>query len=71
MINTGIGPHTSTSTLSHPYPSSRHSLLDPAPTHPTLQALEDAGATMLNTGIGWHEARIPTIATAVPRGGFA
>ena len=33
--------------------------------------LEKAGATLLNTGIGWHEARIPTIAQAVPRGGFA
>ncbi len=30
-----------------------------------------AGATILNTGIGWHEARVPTIATMVPRGGFA
>ena len=29
-----------------------------------------SGANMLNTGIGWHEARIPTIATMVPRGGF-
>jgi 2,4-dienoyl-CoA reductase (NADPH2) len=35
------------------------------------QAVEQAGATLLNTGIGWHEARIPTIAQAVPRGGFA
>ena len=35
------------------------------------QAIEKAGATLLNTGIGWHEARIPTIAQAVPRGGFA
>ncbi|WP_342115622.1 NADPH-dependent 2,4-dienoyl-CoA reductase [Pseudoduganella sp. OTU4001] len=35
------------------------------------QAIEAAGATILNTGIGWHEARIPTIATKVPRGGFA
>jgi 2,4-dienoyl-CoA reductase (NADPH2) len=33
--------------------------------------VEAAGATLLNTGIGWHEARIPTIAQAVPRGGFA
>jgi 2,4-dienoyl-CoA reductase (NADPH2) len=33
--------------------------------------IEQAGATLLNTGIGWHEARIPTIATCVPRGGFA
>ncbi|MCW5922349.1 MAG: FAD-dependent oxidoreductase [Saprospiraceae bacterium] len=33
-------------------------------------ALEDAGATMLNTGIGWHEAPVPTIATLVPRGAF-
>ncbi len=31
------------------------------------QALEKAGVTILNTGIGWHEARIPTIATKVPR----
>jgi 2,4-dienoyl-CoA reductase (NADPH2) len=35
------------------------------------QAVEAAGATILNTGIGWHEARVPTIAQAVPRGGFA
>jgi len=35
------------------------------------RAIEKAGATLLNTGIGWHEARIPTIAQAVPRGGFA
>ncbi|HEY0589793.1 MAG TPA: NADPH-dependent 2,4-dienoyl-CoA reductase [Pseudoduganella sp.] len=35
------------------------------------QAVEKAGATILNTGIGWHEARIPTIATKVPRAGFA
>jgi 2,4-dienoyl-CoA reductase (NADPH2) len=32
---------------------------------------EAAGATIINTGIGWHEARIPTIATMVPRGGFS
>ncbi|HEX5161971.1 MAG TPA: NADPH-dependent 2,4-dienoyl-CoA reductase [Steroidobacteraceae bacterium] len=32
--------------------------------------MEDAGATMLNTGIGWHEARVPTIAGMVPRGAF-
>jgi 2,4-dienoyl-CoA reductase (NADPH2) len=35
------------------------------------KAIEAAGATLLNTGIGWHEARIPTIAQAVPRAGFA
>jgi 2,4-dienoyl-CoA reductase (NADPH2) len=35
------------------------------------QAVEAAGASILNTGIGWHEARIPTIATSVPRAGFA
>ena len=35
------------------------------------RAIEAAGATLINTGIGWHEARIPTIATMVPRGGFA
>jgi len=34
-------------------------------------AVEAAGATILNTGIGWHEARIPTIATSVPRAAFA
>ncbi len=34
------------------------------------QAVERAGATIINTGIGWHEARIPTIATMVPRAGF-
>ena len=34
------------------------------------QHVERAGATMINTGIGWHETRIPTIATMVPRGGF-
>ncbi len=33
--------------------------------------LEDAGVSLINTGIGWHEARIPTIATLVPRGAFA
>ncbi len=35
------------------------------------QAIEAAGATLLNTGIGWHEARIPTIATKVPRAAYA
>ena len=35
------------------------------------QAIESAGATIINTGIGWHEARIPTIATSVPRAAFA
>ncbi|SFL64205.1 NADPH-dependent 2,4-dienoyl-CoA reductase [Shimia aestuarii] len=35
------------------------------------QAIEKAGATIINTGIGWHEARIPTIATSVPRRAFA
>tara|TARA_R100000306_G_scaffold62565_2_gene73635 strand:- start:10025 stop:12034 length:2010 start_codon:yes stop_codon:yes gene_type:complete len=34
------------------------------------QAIEKAGATILNTGIGWHEARVPTIATMVPRAAF-
>jgi 2,4-dienoyl-CoA reductase (NADPH2) len=33
--------------------------------------IEKAGATLINTGIGWHEARIPTIATVVPRKAFA
>ncbi len=35
------------------------------------KGIEKAGATMINTGIGWHEARVPTIATSVPRGAFA
>jgi 2,4-dienoyl-CoA reductase (NADPH2) len=33
--------------------------------------IERAGATIINTGVGWHEARVPTIATMVPRAGFA
>ncbi|HJR13590.1 MAG TPA: NADPH-dependent 2,4-dienoyl-CoA reductase [Rhodanobacteraceae bacterium] len=32
--------------------------------------VEAAGATLINTGIGWHEARVPTIVTSVPRGAF-
>jgi len=35
------------------------------------KAVTQAGTTIINTGIGWHEARIPTIATSVPRGAFA
>lgn len=34
------------------------------------KAVEAAGATIINSGIGWHEARVPTIATSVPRGAF-
>ena len=34
------------------------------------QALEQAGVTLFNTGIGWHEARVPTIVTSVPRAAF-
>jgi len=37
----------------------------------TAKAIEAAGATIINTGIGWHEARVPTIATSVPRAAFA
>ncbi|MDJ1009138.1 MAG: NADPH-dependent 2,4-dienoyl-CoA reductase [Paracoccaceae bacterium] len=55
----------------------RISLLDLVPDGSTwaevvalAQAVEAAGATMLNTGIGWHEARVPTIATSVPRAAF-
>lgn len=33
--------------------------------------IEKAGATIINSGIGWHEARVPTIGTVVPKGGFA
>ncbi|HSN90038.1 MAG TPA: NADPH-dependent 2,4-dienoyl-CoA reductase [Anaeromyxobacteraceae bacterium] len=56
----------------------RLSMLDLVPAGSTWEevvllakAVEQAGATILNTGIGWHEARIPTIATAVPRAAFA
>ncbi|AUY49144.1 NADPH-dependent 2,4-dienoyl-CoA reductase [Streptomyces sp. CB01881] len=56
----------------------RLSMLDLVPGGSTLaevvqlaQAVEAAGATIINTGIGWHEARIPTIATSVPRGAYA
>ncbi|WOT06806.1 NADPH-dependent 2,4-dienoyl-CoA reductase [Shewanella youngdeokensis] len=35
------------------------------------KSLEAAGVTIINTGIGWHEARVPTISTSVPRGAFA
>ena len=37
----------------------------------TARAIEAAGATLINTGIGWHEARVPTIAAMVPRGAYA
>ncbi|MBL8490999.1 MAG: NADPH-dependent 2,4-dienoyl-CoA reductase [Rhodocyclaceae bacterium] len=36
----------------------------------TAKAIEQAGATIINTGVGWHEARIPTIATMVPRAAY-
>jgi 2,4-dienoyl-CoA reductase (NADPH2) len=45
--------------------------LDAAEIREVAKAVEAAGATLLNSGIGWHEARIPTIAQAVPRGAFA
>ncbi len=55
----------------------RLSMLDLVPGGSTLdevtalaKEVEAAGATIINTGIGWHEARIPTIATSVPRGAF-
>ena len=55
----------------------RMSLLDLVPDGQTWQetvalarALEQAGASLINTGIGWHEARVPTILTQVPRGAW-
>ncbi|MCZ9346102.1 FAD-dependent oxidoreductase, partial [Streptomyces sp. TRM76130] len=55
----------------------RLSMLDLVPGGSTLdevitlaRAVETAGATIINTGIGWHEARVPTIATSVPRGAY-
>ena len=35
------------------------------------KAIEAAGATIINTGIGWHESRVPTIGTIVPKAGFS
>ncbi|MCG2585779.1 NADPH-dependent 2,4-dienoyl-CoA reductase [Massilia sp. TS11] len=56
----------------------RHSLLDLVDGGNTweevvqvAQALEAAGVSIINTGIGWHEARVPTIVTSVPRAAFA
>ncbi|MBW4961475.1 NADPH-dependent 2,4-dienoyl-CoA reductase [Sulfitobacter sp. CW3] len=56
----------------------RLSMIDLIPNGSTFEevvqlakAVEEAGATIINTGIGWHEARIPTIATSVPRAAFA
>jgi 2,4-dienoyl-CoA reductase (NADPH2) len=56
----------------------RISLIDLIPNGQTWEqiatlarAIEGAGATILNSGIGWHEARVPTIATSVPRAAFA
>ncbi|GAB2524119.1 NADPH-dependent 2,4-dienoyl-CoA reductase [Nocardiopsis aegyptia] len=56
----------------------RLSMLDLVPGGSTAEevlrlakAVEEAGATIINTGIGWHEARIPTIATSVPRGAYS
>jgi 2,4-dienoyl-CoA reductase (NADPH2) len=56
----------------------RLSMLDLVPNGSTWEevvqlakAIEAAGATIINTGIGWHEARVPTIATMVPRAGFS
>ncbi|MEU7567313.1 NADPH-dependent 2,4-dienoyl-CoA reductase [Streptomyces fradiae] len=55
----------------------RLSMLDLVPGGSTLEEvvalakeIEAAGATIINTGIGWHEARIPTIATSVPRAAY-
>ena len=56
----------------------RHSLLDLVDGGNTwddvvavAKALQHAGVNILNTGFGWHEARVPTIVTSVPRGAFA
>ncbi len=56
----------------------RLSMIDLIPNGSTFEevvtlakAVEEAGATIINTGIGWHEARIPTIATSVPRRAFS
>ncbi|MEY3952628.1 MAG: NADPH-dependent 2,4-dienoyl-CoA reductase [Pseudomonadota bacterium] len=56
----------------------RLSMLDLIPSGSTFEetvqlgkAISQAGATLINSGIGWHEARVPTIATSVPRAAFA
>ena len=56
----------------------RLSMIDLVPNGSTFEEvvqlakeIENAGATIINTGIGWHEARVPTIATSVPRRAFA
>ncbi|WP_425098043.1 FAD-dependent oxidoreductase [Tropicibacter sp. S64] len=56
----------------------RLSMIDLVPNGSTFEEVvqlarevEKAGATIINTGIGWHEARVPTIATSVPRAAFA
>jgi 2,4-dienoyl-CoA reductase (NADPH2) len=56
----------------------RHSMIDlveggntAAEVEYVAREVEKAGATLLNTGIGWHEARVPTIVTSVPRAAFA
>ena len=56
----------------------RLSMIDLVPNGSTFEEvvqlakeIEKAGATIINTGIGWHEARVPTIATSVPRRAFA
>ncbi|MDN8971971.1 NADPH-dependent 2,4-dienoyl-CoA reductase, partial [Staphylococcus aureus] len=56
----------------------RLSMLDLVPDGSTLDEviqlaawIQQDGADILNTGIGWHEARVPTIATSVPRGAWA
>ncbi|WP_016909053.1 FAD-dependent oxidoreductase [Streptomyces xiaopingdaonensis] len=55
----------------------RLSMLDLVPGGSTIEevvelarAVEEAGATLISTGIGWHEARVPTIVTSVPRGAY-
>ncbi len=69
-IRAAVGPHF---IIMH-----RHSVLDLVEGGNTwdevvtvARALETAGATILNTGYGWHEARVPTIVTSVPRAAFA
>jgi 2,4-dienoyl-CoA reductase (NADPH2) len=56
----------------------RHSLLDLVEGGNTwndvsyvARAIQDAGATMINTGIGWHESHVPTVVTSVPRAAFS
>jgi 2,4-dienoyl-CoA reductase (NADPH2) len=67
-VRAAVGPISSSSTASPDRPVPDGSTW--AEVVQLAKAIEAAGASILNTGIGWHEARVPTIATSVPRRAF-